>query len=183
MLPQSRQVNGAGSPRCPGPPLPSWPRDPGASREGGGSTEVVGGAKASGEQAASPGLGEKRGHPRAGGWWPSLCAGLRRGAPPALSCDPCAILSVRVPSFICCAPCWLRPSVLSTFHLPSIPPLQPPLPLSPPSPFPGPRKRGIRRRRRGSQELGALPPRGSASQACGLAAVGTRLNGVSLCSC
>lgn len=88
--------------------------------------EVVDGAKASEEQAASSGLGVRRGHARAGGWQPSMGAGPWRGAPPALSCEHCAMLSVRVLLFIRCAPCCPRPSVFSTSHLPPVPPLQPP---------------------------------------------------------
>lgn len=88
--------------------------------------EVVDGAKASEEQAASSRLRVRRGHARAGGWQPSMGAGPRWGAPPALSCEHCAMLSVRVLLFIRCAPCCLRPSVFSTSHLPPVPPLQPP---------------------------------------------------------
>ena len=127
--------------------------------------EVVGGTPDG--QAACSGPGAGPGHTEVRGCQPSIRAGAK-AVRPALSRDHCASPSVCVPLFVCRTLCWLRPTFLSASHLPSIPPLQPWLPLSPPSPFPGPRKGGTRPRF-GSQEWGPCCSRARRLKACGLA--------------
>lgn len=108
------------------------------------------------------------------GWVPRLPCRVTT-VPCCLSTCPCSSAVPRAGRALCLHfPTSTSPSASAT-------PTPHQLPLSQLSPFPGPRKAGdleVRswepRRRRGGV---------SAFQACSLAAVGTRLNGVSLCSC